>query len=140
MDPLSIIATTISIGQAVDRITSLTAKAKRYRDAPEDISALIAEIADLKLVLDKLQSTTANFPVQDLPTLKRLLDSCGANVLQIETLIREAFVKPGSPEDTSKLKVHRFAWVRKKHEIERLREQLRDSRALLGLQLVGINA
>ncbi|KAF7510396.1 hypothetical protein GJ744_006675 [Endocarpon pusillum] len=140
MDPLSIIAITISIGQAVDRITTLTAKAKRYRDAPEDISTLIAEIADLKLVLDKLQSTTANFPVQDLPTLKRLLDSCGANVLQIETLIREAFVKPGSPEDTSKPKVHRFAWVQKKHEIERLREQLRDSRALLGLQLIGINA
>lgn len=56
----------------------------------------------------------------------------------MDDLIKETFTK--STNTDAECKVHRFAWVKKKHEIDRLRQQLRDSKALPALQLVGVNA
>jgi hypothetical protein len=139
MDPLTILASCIAICQAVDRIASLVHKTALFVHAPEEIQALINDTGDLKMVLTRLQTVSAVFPVQDIPTLSKLLQSCSGVLKQIEEVIINKLIKPVDTEMSAGIKVNRMAWIQKKHHIERLRGLLRDSTALLTLQLVGVN-
>lgn len=140
MDPLTIIGSVIALTQAADRTMTLATKVRRYSRAPDEITSLINEISDLGLVLGKLQSNTPMFPVQELPTLQKLLDSCNSIMLQVENIIQDVCVKSIDSGGSKEPRFRRLVWLRKKSEIDRLSQQLRDSRTLLTLQLVGVNA
>ena len=140
MDPLTIIGSVIALTQAADRTITLATKVRRYFRASDEITALINEVSDLGLVLGKLQSNTPMFPVQELPTLQKLLDSCNSTMLRVENMIQDVCVKSIDSGGSEEPRFRRLAWLRKKSEIYRLSQQLRDSRTLLTLQLVGVNA
>ena len=74
-----------------------------------------------------------------LPTLKRLLDTCGSIINEIEHLLKHSFVKSEVNEDSLEIRAHRFAWVQKRREVKQFQQRLRDTKALLAFQLVGIN-
>ena len=140
MDPLTIIGSVIALTQAADRTMTLATKVRRYFRASDEITALINEISDLGLVLGKLQSNTPMFPAQELPTLQKLLDSCNRTILRVENMIQDVYVKSIDSDGSEKPRFRRLVWLRKRSEIDRLSQQLRDSRTLLTLQLVGVNA
>jgi hypothetical protein len=140
MDPLTIIGSVIALTQAADRTITLATKVRRYFRASDEITALINEISDLGLVLGKLQSNTPMFPVQELPTLQKLLDSCNRTILRVENMIQDVYVKSIDSGGSEEPRFRRLVWLRKRSEIDRLSQQLRDSRTLLTLQLVGVNA
>jgi hypothetical protein len=123
----------------VDRINSLVHKTATFVHASEEIKALISDTSDLKLVLTRLQTVSAVFPVQDIPTLSKLLQSCFSILHQIEEVIDKTLIKSVTTGISPTMKVNRIAWMQKKGHIERLRVLLRDSTTLLTLQLVGIN-
>jgi hypothetical protein len=139
MDPSTIIGSVIALTQAADRIVSLARKVKHYLSAPEEITALIDEISDLGLVLSKLQSTTPVFPIQELPTLQKLLDSSNNTMLQLENMIQHVCVKSIDSGGSEELRFRRLTWLKEKRKIDRLRQQLRHSSSLLMLQLVVVN-
>ena len=139
MDPLSIVASTIALAQVADRILTLATKIRRYLNAPAEINALITDISDLRLVLGKLHSNTPIFPVQELPTLRKLLNSCNSIMVRIEEMINEIYLKSGKPDSCLEPRFRRLIWLKNKREIDRLSRQLSDSKTLLTLQLVGVN-
>ncbi|KAF2811317.1 uncharacterized protein BDZ99DRAFT_273748 [Mytilinidion resinicola] len=138
MDPLTIIASVISLGQAVDRIVILSSTIKPYLVAPEEVRDLVDEVLDLRQVLARLESSTAIFPATELPILLQLLGSCNRLLGQIKELIQTKCLKPvvGGVGGVGEMKVRRASWVRKKAEVVRLLQKLRDAKALLSLQLV----
>ena len=139
MDPLTILASAIAVGQAVDRVVSLSLKIKACLHAPDEIMDLIEETHNLKLVLNRLKSTPSLFPLQDLPTLHNLLAVLSGTLSRIEQFIQKDLVRQGTGDDPSQAKVNRWAWATKRHQVALLRQKLRDYRSLLSLQLVGIN-
>ncbi len=137
MDPLTIIASAIAVGQAGDRLTGLLLKAKRLLEAPDEVDGLVNEIADLKLVLSSLRSTVSDIrrcSDSDSPnSLSKLVEACGSIVLNLEELVAYSFSAPSG-------KVDRVSWARKKNRVEKLRLRLRELKSALAVHLASINS
>jgi hypothetical protein len=71
--------------------------------------------------------------------LQRIFDNLATVLLQLETLISDCFLRLSGQRGTGRPKVHLMAWVRKRSQVEKLRQQLRDLRSTITAQLAGIN-
>ncbi len=139
MDPLTIIASAIAVGQAGDRLTGLLLKAKRLLEAEDEVDGLVNEIADLNLVLSSLRSAVSDIrrsSDSDSPnthSLSKLVEECGSIVRNLEELVAYSFLKPSG-------KVDRVSWARKKTKVERLRLRLIELKSALAVHLASINS
>lgn len=145
MDPLSIAASIVALFQAGDRLSGLLAKLRPLLTAPEEVNALVNEVSDIKIVLGDLETSirdlteSNSLPEERAEHLHRIFNNLATVLLQLETLIADCFLKLSRQRGIGRPKVHRMAWVRKRSQVEKLRQQLRDLRSTITAQLAGVN-
>ena len=143
-DPLSVAASIIAVVSAVDTAYKTLAKVRSLRNAQNEILALNNEVADLRVTFSYLDSYIHSHPEKSaqlhpqLLSLSTTLDRAKAQVLALETLLHDRFIKRGPPG--SKLKVSGLRWLRAKETVENLQKNLRDRRLDIVTQLTVITA
>jgi len=139
MEPVTVIASIIAIGQALDRIAVLATKSKQFLEAPSEFQSLVNETLDLRLVLDRLQIvvTTTRWSADDREVVlhDHLLKSCKTLLEAIKSIIENELTREKTPSAVAA--VRRWGWVKRRNEVLTLRNQLRETKALLCLTLVG---
>lgn len=133
MDPITIVTSVITMGQAIGRLRVLVSGIKAYFDAPEEFENLMNEVTDLKQVMSKLQSTAADLPLQESDILTKKVDSYSTILSKIDDLVCKVLPSSAAEEESRRRQVNRVTWVRKRNKIERLMEKL--TRANLPLLL-----
>lgn len=125
---LGIASGVISILQAVERLDGLLKKIKDYRGATNEVFALINEVSDLQLILTEHRDIAEQLehanPIFS-SSLQKALQDTGEKIAEIDCLIRSTLTRQ---EQGSQLKVNKVSWVRKKAEIDMLRQQLKGLR------------
>ncbi|KAK0113977.1 hypothetical protein ONS96_014824 [Cadophora gregata f. sp. sojae] len=142
MDPISIVglvASTIAIVQAADRIGGLLGQLKPLFEAPREVEQLIKDVKSLKsLVVNvseaaKEMDRSSILPAEKIETLKSFVDEAEDILSELDRLI-DSFKKPLTGIE-SKLKVHRGTWARRVGEVENLRNRMRDLRLSVAVEL-----
>jgi hypothetical protein len=140
MDPLSVIGSTVAILQAIGMLVELIGQVKRFRNAPEDINALMEELSCLASALRNLQQIPRTLLLHQSQSLQALLDSCRSMLQSVEDQMKAVLF--GLPEGTDvghRLKFSSLSWMRRKGEIDRVRQRLRNLTTVLALHLAGLN-
>lgn len=143
-EPLSIVASAITLGEAVDKLRRIISAAQRYKQAPTEVELLATEAAAAASTLSTLQTTVLSLSNErDLPsldTLRGLLAGYGHVMADMEVMIDERLFAPSSGEAGTARKVLRMNWVLKKSSVENLRQRLRDARFAILAELQAISS
>ncbi|KAH7383065.1 ankyrin repeat-containing domain protein [Cadophora sp. MPI-SDFR-AT-0126] len=143
MDPMSIVASSIAIVQAADRIGGLLGKLKPLFEAPREVEQLIKDVASLKSLINdvsgaaKEMNRSGILPAEKLETLKDFVDEAGDILNELDRLI-ESFKKPPKGIE-GRLEVHRGTWTRKVGEVEKLRSRMRELRLSVAISLATLH-
>ncbi|XTI95539.1 hypothetical protein V2W45_1447235 [Cenococcum geophilum] len=135
MDPLSIIAGTVAVLQAADRLTVLLGTFRHYRNAPTDAAAILEEVERTKSALEEFQTAMSTLPYRDVRYIQQ---STAAGVIQLsklERIIRNISMPATPTNENVSLKINRMAWVRNKSRVDHLKTQLRDTLSIIQLQI-----
>ena len=139
MDPLSIIASIITIvgfgGETAKAVWHLAS----IRDAPALLLALNNEITDLHLavraiqeILQKQAATQQALDASVLASITNSLQLVNGKVMELEALHRRLLK---SSPGTVPYELNKSAWLREWTRVKRLQEDLRSVRTNLGLSL-----
>lgn len=145
MDPLSITAGVIAILQAVDRLAGLAGQLRELVDAPTEISALLSESADNKVLFKNLKelldasNDQSVISTQTTTVITALVEEGRNIILQLEKIISGQLLKPSRPSLDNEKKVRRIAWVIKRGHVERLTRKLKDVRLSIAAYLASVN-
>lgn len=132
MDPLSVIASTITIAGAVS--ASLD-QIKAFYDAGNELHALMNEISELRIILSEVESATIErqsqktLPQRSVNIICLLMTGAKDKLQQLDTMIRERLTKVHS--SSSGVQVAKLAWLRQKSKVKKLQEQLKEFRLSL---------
>jgi hypothetical protein len=58
---------------------------------------------------------------------------------QLEALLQQRLIRLPDPTGAGTQRVRRLAWVKKRGQVEKLRQRLRDLRLTIAVQLSGVN-
>ncbi|PVH76648.1 hypothetical protein DL98DRAFT_657250 [Cadophora sp. DSE1049] len=142
MDPISIVglvASSIAIIQAADRIGGLLGKLKPLFEAPKEVEQLIKDVASLKSLIINVSEAAKEMdrsgilPAEKIETLKSFVDEAEDILNELDRLI-ESFKKPSKGIE-GKFKVHRGTWTRKVGEVENLRNRMGELRLSVAVEL-----
>jgi hypothetical protein len=126
MDPLSITAAIISVGQAADGLLRVI---RQFNSASREIESFRSEITRLKLVLDITNSTLAHKePTAHNADVCAVLADCAKIVGKMEDICVD---RKRTDRHVSKL-----AWMKNRGKVDVLRRELRDAVGLLTLIVV----
>ena len=89
MDPLSIVASVITLSEAVRRIVRLAAQIRTHSKFTKDLKYLIANVELLNHALDAASSTLSSMPLQDTSKLLPIVSESRCILQQIEELVRK---------------------------------------------------
>jgi len=131
MDPLSIVASLIAVGQAGDRLLSLIAQTRRYLKAPEEIDALEAELQRLKMVIGIVDAFALTQLSEHVPSIKRILSDCKRIIDALETILTECKRGYSSQKQLGQVRMVRLGWLKRRSRVESYKQQLRDAMASL---------
>lgn len=129
MDPLSISASILTV---VATVNGGLAIVNRLLSAPEELQALVTELADLTPIISSIGRLPHDHLVQN--GLLGQLEAAKAVLLELEELICYRLTK------ASGSRVDRSEWASRKTQIDRLRKQLRDKRDVLTATLTILNS
>lgn len=137
MDPLSITASIIAVIGLGGKTVASLAKLRAIVHAKEELSALINEISDLQAVLTTLSHITAeeeNDHVHLGPkkALASHVQRAKDKILELEELIAYELTKIGRDGN---IEAARHAWLRKRHVVFRLQDELKTIRWNLATSL-----
>ena len=121
-DPISIIASVITVLGASKKTAQ---HLKVLRGAPQGLEDLLSEITKFDSFLQTFRRESWSSDDTD-DNLKPLLKEAEKKLVQFNELVEYTLTKAGSSD-----KVDRWQWPRKQDEIQRLRENLRETRASL---------
>jgi len=133
MDPLSITAAILSVGQAAD---SLLRVIRQLNNASREIESFRSEIKRLKLVLDITNSTllTNTRSTAHAADISAVLADCAKIVKNMEDVCVDR------KRTAAGRHVGRFIWMQNRGKIEGLRRELRDALGLLTLIVVVVKS
>lgn len=146
MDPISIIglvASSIAIVQAADRIGGLLGKLKPLFEAPREVEQLIKDVKSLKSLFVNVSEAAKEMdrsgilPAEKLKTLKSFVDDAEDILNELDRLV-ETFKKPQKGIE-AKFRAHRGTWTRKVDEVEKLRNRMRELRLSVALEFSTLN-
>ena len=143
-DPLSIIASVITVIGAAEGVSKMLSRLRRIKNAPNEILALINEVSDLTLILGDVERCFTDegrrprLSQDHLRTLSTAINRARDKLLELDKLIQYRLVKPDSVPDN--LKVSRYEWASAKPTIERFRQSLRDTRLNIVTVMVMLNS
>ena len=139
MDPLSVCASVIAVLQAANSVGKTVGKLRSMIAARDEISALLVEVSDLKLVFQN--SIEA---LETLPPANNISEGQRRDVLRLLTRGQEAsanfelFIKErltcksSSPDN---LKINYFAWLSAKQRQQRYQAELKAIQTSLQISL-----
>jgi Fungal N-terminal domain of STAND proteins len=127
MEAIGIVASSIAICQAGDRVLSLVSRFKRFLSAPEEIEALAREIDRLKWILIAVENVVMLQPPHLSMMLDTLLKDCDKIVLELETVIVSSIEASQRLNGTAQINLMRMSWMKSKTRVEALRQQFRDA-------------
>jgi hypothetical protein len=126
-DPLTIIASAIAVGQAVESLAGILSKAKRFWEAPAEVDLLANEVTESRRIISTLQNLL-NQPGDPDPVIVEGLriNMCRYwRVLKdLEKLVEQTFIKSSELNKFGQRAVHRTQWARKKGKAEGMRQEL----------------
>ena len=137
-DPLSIVASIISVIVAVEGLKKTLGQIKNLSNAPDEVFVLINEVSDFdiiskhieELITDDDEAMAAHGYLEHMP---RLIEKAQDQLLQLEHLIRGQLLKPKGPKGN--LAVSRIQWTMTKKKMNNLRMDLRNIRLNVVAQL-----
>jgi hypothetical protein len=141
MDPLSIVASSIAVVQAADRVAGLLSNIKPFLEAANDLDKLIQEVAGLKILLSDLQSSSQEVlrlmssSPERIQILESLVNEGLAVLLELERMIEYEFKRLPNQNAPGKSKVHRIRWLRKAGDVQKLKGQLLDVKSSISVQI-----
>ncbi|KAH7141251.1 hypothetical protein B0J13DRAFT_54795 [Dactylonectria estremocensis] len=111
------------IFQLAERVESLRAFCKSFKDAPHDVSEMGQRLAELRALLNERAKT---HPMPS-PTLKAVLQRCDRQIRPLEALI--AKLEPGFKSRHKSVRVWtRFATTQNAAHVKSLRDELADAK------------
>ena len=140
MDPLSITASTLTVLSALETAFRLI---KSYREAPGQLEALNNEIADITAAVTEVARVLkkSQVTVDSLSDNGSHLTLALANIREKARELEASFdscVTPSSKSDGAKFS--RISWLKVKSKVQRLQNELRDSRLNLSIALATFTA
>jgi Fungal N-terminal domain of STAND proteins len=139
MEVLGTVAGVIAVAQAGDRVIQLLSRIRLYFNALQEIDALILDVTDLRMVLSMMESAASNLPRSYLIGLGKVLNRCSQIVLELEKTLNEFHKERLESNVAARTQMNRIRWLKKRNKVERLKEQLRDAKSTLTLQMLIIN-
>jgi hypothetical protein len=142
MDPLSITAGVIAVGQALQTFTSLAIRIKDLKNAPSEVKMLSNEIIDTQAVLREISVMAKDLhdaPEERIQDLEKSIKASQDKALEVDSLLRYGIMPPMDFSGEGKEKINRLAWARRKTRVEKLQRDLRDLRQDIMLHLALIN-
>jgi len=131
MDPLSIIASVITLGEAVRRIVQLAAKIRSNLKFTQGLDSLISNVELLSHALDTASSCLPFMHPESASRLVPIISESQYILLQIENLVRECEDDIQKSSGNFNLRV-RICWVKRAAKVQKLKERL--SHILFGVQ------
>lgn len=139
---LSLIGSIIAVVQTGDRLVSLLDNVRPFLNAPKGVNLLVNDISSFKDVLVDLQTALdydiASILAELLINLNKHMQEGGKVLTDLETLVNCSFMKPRGSGPGDSRRVNRIAWTKKVHEVEHLRQRLRDVKMNVLVQLGAI--
>ena len=129
MDPLSIIASAITLSAAVS--TTLE-QLRTLQSADHELQAITNEVSDIRVIFSFIEETIKQRQAyqqlsQDhLSTLLRLLESSKATLTVLDKLVKDRLIRASTL--SGEPKAARLSWLRLKNRIKSLQEELRSAR------------
>ena len=142
-DPLSIIASVVTLISTADSILKTLQRVKDLRKAPSEILALLNEVTDLRVVLDDVSDCltevgeTSPSDTKRLQHMTTLINRAEEQMLKLDDVIHGTIGKSKSLGDDSKMWM--IQWMRAKGPVEVIRQHLRDVRLNIMTQMMVIN-
>lgn len=127
MDPFSLTVGAIALVGATKKTVGGIKHLIAIRDAPKELQDLLAELSQFEDVLQAIQDTAHPSEGAD-STLETLLGRAKDKMVEFNSLIECRLTQAGSSS-----KVDRLRWIDSQKDIDRLREQLSNIRANLGV-------
>lgn len=123
MDPLSIIASSITLLTAVGTIVKTI---KNVHNANDELLAIADELSDFERLLRQtrllVEENGTKIPQGQLSDLSALLDKATAKFSELEMIVQHRVVKSGA---RGKIKASKIAWTREASRIATLQSSLK---------------
>lgn len=132
MDPLSITASALAVGGFVATIGKGIKTLRTLSDAPEEFCTLLEELAMLQVVTHNFEILSANLPDTHPDIFRQRLRR---TVEKLESLVERFEKSSRGIDQQGRLKIPPLRWNREQKNIERLREQARQTRDYLSAYL-----
>lgn len=140
MDPLSITASIIAIGQAVVSTGTVIRAVQSFENAPveflvllNDLTSLQAVLEDIKSSCHKIEAAPVNSGLKNLKTLQALEQDLRHIYAEL-TKLAEKFVTGINGRTRKGLpRISKIKWLKEKDNIKQLRERSRDVQMRLAL-------
>ena len=138
-DPLSIVASAITLGSAVGAAKKTLDKAKTLFNANDELLALMNELANIQMIASGLSEEVQRRQDRDslsrhsIATLVSLLDQIKNEVGELDKLVHYRLIK--EHKQNGEVKAEKITWAREQGNISVHRDRLRELRLDLGLQM-----
>jgi len=131
MDPLSVAASAIAIGQAASAVAMGVRALKSFSNGPVEFSELLTDLSSFEVVLEitrasveAMQALGPNMPAQSqsfvgLQALHRELTQCTEN---IDSLAKRMIAASGGVNKKGQHRIPRVRWLREKDNVAKLRQ------------------
>ncbi|KAL6716981.1 hypothetical protein ACLMJK_004895 [Lecanora helva] len=139
MDPVSVAASLLTLLGAASTAGRALEHLSNIRHAPDQLLALMNEVADLRVVLSKARETVQERSVvsQDCTSLGKIVERANQKVRELNRLIYRDLVKKGCHFEDDKPKASHVAFFRHHGKIKALKEEIREVKLSL---LIAIGA
>ncbi|KAI9886441.1 MAG: hypothetical protein M1823_001759 [Watsoniomyces obsoletus] len=131
MDPLSISASVITLLVAVGKTGEGVQKLFRLADAPDELATVTNDIAEFRGILSQVRDVTRSIEESmpdssnALESIRPTIDSARQDVQELDELVEYQLKRSDDRDKKGRLKVARGTWLRKKDQLEQLRQRLR---------------
>jgi hypothetical protein len=132
MDPLSIIASSITL---ITAATAITKKLRSLSGTNDELLVVIDELSDFRSLLQQTKSlidgNQASIPEDQLTGLSGLLERAKTKFAELDTIIQN-HVRSGA---SGKIRASKVVWMKQRSQIAALRESLRSLKLSLNTLL-----
>jgi hypothetical protein len=132
MDPLSIIASTVTIASATAKSLE---RLRSVYDAGSELHALMNEVSEFRIVLPEVERvvlerrTHQQLPQGTVEKICNLLEGAKKNLRSLDTIIKDRLIR--SYSISGEAKVALLAWLHQKSKVKRIQQELKVTRSSL---------
>ena len=129
MDPLSILASAITLSAAV---SATVEQLRALHSADHELQAIVNEVSDIQVVFNCIEETIqerqayGRLPQDRLRGLSTLLLSSKTTLTALDSLIKDRLIRAYKADGEPK--AARLSWLRQRNRVKALLEELRSTR------------